>query len=299
MRIGMIGIGDIAQKAYLPVMTMKKDVDIVLCSRNEGNLISLKRMYKGIEYITDMKELINRGIDAALVHAATSAHYKICKELLEHGVHVYVDKPVSYHIKEVRELYQLARDKDLILRVGFNRREAPMVKALKKLQKPSNIIYQKNRVNLPANPREYIYDDFIHVVDSVRYLLGEDVLDYRVNYKIEEGLLYSVTLTLVSQHGIAIGIMNRESGKTEEKIEYICSGEKRMIEDLNNLTIYRDGNEIREKHGDWESVLYRRGFNQITDKFIKDVNDIGKFIEMDEDSLKTHELCEKIVTSIR
>ncbi len=299
MRIGMIGIGDIAQKAYLPVMTMKKDVDIVLCSRNEGNLISLKRMYKGIEYITDMKELINRGIDAALVHAATSAHYKICKELLEHGVHVYVDKPVSYHIKEVRELYQLARDKDLILRVGFNRREAPMVKALKKLQKPSNIIYQKNRVNLPANPREYIYDDFIHVVDSVRYLLGDDVLDYRVNYKIEEGLLYSVTLTLVSQHGIAIGIMNRESGKTEEKIEYICSGEKRMIEDLNNLTIYRDGNEIREKHGDWESVLYRRGFNQITDKFIKDVNEIGKFIEMDEDSLKTHELCEKIVTSIR
>lgn len=299
MKIGMIGIGDIAQKAYLPVMTTKKDVDIVLCSRNEANLISLKKMYKGIEYVMDVKELINSGIKAALVHAATSAHYMVCKELLEHGIHVYVDKPVSYHIKEVRELYQLAKDKDLIFRVGFNRREAPMVKALKKLEKPSNIIYQKNRVNLPAEPREYIYDDFIHVVDSVRYLLGEDVLDYRVNYKMEEGLLYSVTLTLVGQHGIGIGMMNRESGKTEEKIEYICSGEKRTIEDLNNLTIYREGTEIKEKYGDWESVLYRRGFSQITDKFIKDVNEIGRFMEVDEDSLKTHELCEKIVASIR
>jgi virulence factor len=298
MKIGMIGIGDIAQKAYLPVMTKKKDVDIILCSRNETLLKELTRSYRGLQYVTNIKELIDAQVDAVFVHAATTAHYDICKELLENGIHVYVDKPVSYHIEETRQLFQLAKEKNKILRVGFNRREAPLVKNLKELDKPDIVICQKNRVNQPSEIRTFILDDFIHVVDTIRYLLEDKVVSYHVKGIIKDKLLYSVTLQLIGQQGTAIGIMNRESGKTEERLEYICAGEKRILEDLNSLTIYKNGVETRQKFGDWEPVLNRRGFEQITDCFLKDIGDKNAYMEQDEFSLETHELCEEIILKL-
>jgi virulence factor len=297
MKIGLIGIGDIAQKAYLPVITKKKGIEIILCSRNEALLKEISSSYR-IPYVTDCRELINSGIEAAFVHAATEAHYTICKQLLESGIHVYVDKPISYHLQETIELYRLAKEKNCILRVGFNRRLAPLVNQLKELEKPDIIICQKNRVNLPSDIRTYIFDDFIHVVDTLRFLLGEEVQSYNVKGVVEHDLLYCVTLQLIGERGTAIGIMNRESGKNEERIEYICPGEKRIIEDLNILTIYKNQEEIRRKFGDWEPVLYRRGFEQIVEMFLRNVVSGNGYMEQDEDSIKTHELCEAIVTQL-
>ena len=298
MKIGIIGIGDIAQKAYLPVMTKKKGIDIILCSRNENQLMEAAGTYHGLEYVTNIKKLITAGIDAAFVHAATEAHYNICRELLESGIHVYVDKPVSYHISEARELFKLAKGKNRILRVGFNRREAPLIRGLKELEEPDVVICQKNRHKLPADIRTFIYDDFIHVVDTIRYLSGDSLNGYQVTGKVDNGLLYSVVLQLIGCKSTAIGIMNRDSGKTEERLEFICPGEKRIIEDLNNLTIYKDGKEIRQKFGDWEPVLYRRGFEQVTERFLNDIREVAGYMEQDEDSLETHELCEKIVKQL-
>lgn len=34
MRIGIIGIGDICKKAYLPVLTAMANIELVLCTRN-------------------------------------------------------------------------------------------------------------------------------------------------------------------------------------------------------------------------------------------------------------------------
>jgi virulence factor len=136
------------------------------------------------------------------------------------------------------------------------------------------------------------------VVDTLRFLFEDDIISYQVKGTVKDNLLYSVTLQLIGKRGIAIGIMHRDSGRNEERLEFICPGEKRIIEDLNNLTIYKEGKEIRHKFDDWESVLYRRGFVQITDRFLKDVKEANAFINQDEDSLVTHEICEAIVLQL-
>jgi virulence factor len=87
-------------------------------------------------------------------------------------------------------------------------------------------------------------------------------------------------------------------GRNEERLEYLCPGEKRIIEDLNTLTIYKGGIETRRKFGDWEPVLYRRGFHRVIEQFISDVKAGNGYMDRDEDSLKTHELCEMIVRKL-
>ena len=45
--------------------------------------------------------------------------------LLNNNIHVFVDKPITYHFDSTERLLALAREKGLILEVGFNRRYAP------------------------------------------------------------------------------------------------------------------------------------------------------------------------------
>ncbi len=45
MKIGLIGLGVIAQKAYLPVMSTKEGIELILCTRNKETLNKLSSMY--------------------------------------------------------------------------------------------------------------------------------------------------------------------------------------------------------------------------------------------------------------
>jgi len=85
MKIGIIGLGDIAIKAYLPVITTK-DVELVLCSRSETVVTNTANKYRIKEYCYDYRELINYSVDAVFIHTATSSHYEIAKFFLEHKV---------------------------------------------------------------------------------------------------------------------------------------------------------------------------------------------------------------------
>lgn len=38
MKVAMIGLGDIAQKAYLPVLAQWPDIELVLCTRNPKSI---------------------------------------------------------------------------------------------------------------------------------------------------------------------------------------------------------------------------------------------------------------------
>ncbi|END2486654.1 TPA: hypothetical protein ACGUPI_005154 [Vibrio vulnificus] len=46
MKIAMIGLGDIAQKAYLPVITQMADIELVLCTRDGALLEQLAKQYR-------------------------------------------------------------------------------------------------------------------------------------------------------------------------------------------------------------------------------------------------------------
>lgn len=92
MKVGIIGIGGICRKAYLPVITSRYDIDIILCSRNKDVLLDMSRKYRIKEFTTCVEELIKMGIDCAFVHSSTESHYEICEKLLKSGIHVYVEE---------------------------------------------------------------------------------------------------------------------------------------------------------------------------------------------------------------
>jgi virulence factor len=295
VKIGLIGLGDIAKKAYLPVLSEKDGIELVLCTRNEKTLHRLSDKYRIENCVQTVDELIDANIDAAIVSTATEAHFEITENLLENGVHVYIDKPISLNLRETERIVQLARDSGRIAMVGFNRRFIPKVKELKSHGKPSFILMQKNRYASPEEPRRFIVEDFIHVVDTLRFLMDSEVKDVKVQSLKKGDFLHHLIIQLIADDCTAVGIMNRDGGVTEEIIEYASDHHKYVVNNLVETTHYHNKKKCISSFGDWEPTLFKRGFYDLIDHFLDCVE---KGLEPDpsiEDSLITHEICEQIV----
>ena len=298
MKIGIIGLGDIAKKAYLPVLSDKEGIELVLCTRNQDTLNSLSKKYRIQEKVQSVEELIMRGIDAAIVSTATEAHFEIAETLLRNGIHTYIDKPISMNIHETKTIVKLAKENGKIAMVGFNRRFIPKVKELKEKGKANLIIMQKNRFSAPDFVRRFVVEDFIHVVDTLRFLMDTEVKDVKVDYLKNGEMLEHLVITLIGEGCTVIGIMNRNSGVTEEIIEYMTGNDKYVVNSLVETTHYHNKEINISKFGDWEPTLYKRGFYQLIDHFIDCVQNNNTPEPSIDDSLITHEICEKIVKYI-
>src|SRR6266545_1744815 len=122
LRVALVGIGDIARKAYLPVLALRADVEVHLCTRSSATLAEMGDAYRIPHRYRDLDALLRAGVDAAFVHAATAAHPHLVERLLTAGAHVYVDKPLADTYSAAERLGEIARQRGRTLFVGFNRR---------------------------------------------------------------------------------------------------------------------------------------------------------------------------------
>ncbi len=293
MKVGVIGLGDIAQKAYLPVLTTRPGVQVHLQTRTHATLERLGAVHhvpEGRRHAS-LGALIAQGLDAAFVHAPTGVHPEIVGRLLEAGVPTYVDKPLAYELADSRRLVELAEERGSSLFVGFNRRYAPGYAQCADLPRDL-IIMQKNRVGLPEDPRTLVLDDFIHVVDTLRFLLPGDADHIDVRAVVREGLMSHVVLQMSGEGFTALGIMNRLSGSTEEVLEVSGQDSKRQVVNLAEVIDHKGQPTVRRR-GDWVPVARQRGIEQAVDTFLEAVEG-GKVLSA-RDALLTHELCERVV----
>ncbi|GAA3814786.1 Gfo/Idh/MocA family protein [Streptomyces phyllanthi] len=296
MKVGCIGLGDIAQKAYLPVLGTRPGIELHLQTRTPATLARVADSLHLPEARrhTDLDALLAQGLDAAFVHAPTTAHPEIVARLLEAGVPTYVDKPLAYDLADSERLVRLAEERNVGLAVGFNRRYAPGYAQC--ADHPRELILmQKNRIGLPEVPRTMILDDFIHVVDTLRFLAPGPVDDVTVRARAADGLLHHVVLQLSGDGFTALGVMNRLSGSAEEILEVSGQDTKRQVVNLAEVVDHKGQPTIRRR-GDWVPVARQRGIEQAVLAFLDAVR-AGKVLSA-RDALETHELCERVVRAV-
>ncbi|MER8060614.1 Gfo/Idh/MocA family oxidoreductase [Streptomyces sp. SID8366] len=297
MKVGCIGLGDIARKAYLPVLSALPGVDLHLHTRTPA---TLARVADGLHLPAGQRHdsldsLLAAGLDAAFVHAPTAAHPDIVTRLLTAGVPTYVDKPLAFELADSERLVELAEERGVSLFVGFNRRYAPGYAQC--LEHPRELILlQKNRVGLPEEPRSMILDDFVHVVDTLRFLAPGPVDDVTVRGRVRDGLLHHVVLQLAGDGFTALGVMNRLSGSAEEILEVSGQDTKRQVLNLAEVIDHK-GQPTLRRRGDWVPVARQRGIEQAVHTFVDAVR-AGQRLSA-RDALATHELCERVVRAVQ
>ena len=290
LRIAMIGLGDIARKAYLPVLGPRADIALSFVTRDASALARLGAAWRVDRLHATLDTALAEGLDGAFVHAATAAHPALVRRLLEAGVPTLVDKPIADTAAESQALVDLAETRGVSLMVGFNRRHAPVYRDAAALNAPL-VVMQKNRAGPLDDVRRAVFDDYIHVVDTLRFLApGADQVG--VNGRASDGRLEHVVLSLSGGGRHAVGIMNRASGADEETLEVSGGGIKRRIIDLEQV-VDQGPTQALTRRGNWTSVGRQRGFEAMCEAFLGALRDGRRLSALD--ALETHRLCETVV----
>jgi virulence factor len=120
-----------------------------------------------------------------------------------------------------------------------------------------------------------------------------------ISGKKRDGLLYHVSIQLTSKEGnTAIGIMNRDSGTTEEILEVFASAEKMVVYNVSDVVVCRDKNETKTGNNDWQPTLNKRGFEQVISDFLNAVPSGNTSIVSTSNVLASHKLCEDMVLKL-
>ena len=130
----------------------------------------------GAEAVSDYRSIIGR-VDAASVAVPTPLHYDIARELIEAGIHLLVEKPLTDSEQTGRTLAQLAESRKTVLQVGHIERFSSGYRTLAKLI-AEPLYFESYRI-APWKSRgvevDVILDLMIHDIDMIIGLVGSPV----------------------------------------------------------------------------------------------------------------------------
>lgn len=114
MNFAIIGLGYWG-KNYFRILNSNDNINLSAVVDSNQNI----NLDEGTKHFPDLEDLLNSeiNIDAAIIATPTNTHYEITKKLLNNGIHVLVEKPLSTKADEASELINLADEKNLVLLV--------------------------------------------------------------------------------------------------------------------------------------------------------------------------------------
>lgn len=300
-RVAIVGLGNIASKVYLPLLCSHPAVEVAgLASRRSTTVESYGAQYRVPNRFTDFSKLLELKPGIVFVSSPTETHFEVVMECLKAGTNVYVDKPLSYDLAEAEEMTALAEEQGLLLAVGFNRRFAPLYREARAWMSEGGgfelATTHKNRTTSSRAPvRETVYDDLIHLVDTLVWLGGPAELGYYTQRIDDTAQLTTASGMLFLQEAVAQFWMQRTSGGSGESLELHGGGRSTSITGLERGVFVAEGTEYTRQPGSWDSVAYKRGFVWMIDHVLKSLVDPGACEIGAKVVLPTHQLCEQLL----
>lgn len=306
MRIAIIGLGEIARKAYLPILTGKPELDIVLSSHTETSLRQVQAQTRIPRGTTDLEEVIRSKPQAAFVLTPKETHFEIVRRLLEANIDVFVEKPATMHTDETEQLAELADHRGHVLMVGFNRRFAPLhVKAHELLanQTISVGLFQKHRSStFVTSLSEQFLEDTIHQIDLLRFYCGEGEPISTVQQVQDGNLQGAVSTIALTNGGIAVIATTLQAGGWNETYTLHGSSQSIFIDAFDRLRLITslDEKTWQEPYASsWKTTLESRGFNGEIDHFLECVQKRCEPLTSAWDSVKTQLLLKQMVNKAK
>jgi predicted dehydrogenase len=133
LRLAILGCGAITEHLHLPVAVLYDQFKVVALV--DASLPRAQRLADryGVPTVTDDYRHILGSVDAAIVALPNYLHAPVTLELLRHGVHVLVEKPMALRADDCEAMVKAADEAGVVLAVGLVRRyyeSSQLVKSL-------------------------------------------------------------------------------------------------------------------------------------------------------------------------
>src|SRR6266404_5799438 len=167
---------------------------------------------------TDWRTLVGK-VDAVSLAVPTESHCEIACGLLEGGVHVLVEKPISRTLEEADRMIAASKKGRTVLQVGHAERFNPALVALRPhVRNPVYFeIHRVGQFTARSLDIDVVLDLMIHDLDIVQWLVGEEV-------------------EVTSLHAVGIPILTNRVDAANARLEFATGA-------VANITASRVGTE--------------------------------------------------------
>ena len=260
LKVGFIGCGRHATKVLYPSLHYAPihlecvcDLDEKLAQRN-ANWFGASRYY------TDYQKMLTEiDLDAVIIVTGPKTHPILAAEALELKLDVFIEKPPGLHLNDANKLAQACKESRKSVTVGLNKRWALAYQKIKTLlasmdNEHLSHIQATFRVGA-KNCTGYtlLLDAGIHILDLVRFLVGEVESVKFEKWHTEHGAAYAIALLF--ERGTIGNVHISDQGAWEYNNDF--------IEITNAGHVIRSDNLIRvlHMHPDGKSEIWEPGFS--------------------------------------
>jgi len=177
-RIGVVGTGGWGKNHVRVLDELQCLAAVCDMSAERANLYSEKFRVPGYTSVETM--LRKEKLDGATICTPASTHLSVASQVLDSGVHAFVEKPMTTSVKDGELLMEKARSAGRSVTVGFIERFNPPITALKqtisegKLGEPILLeFHRENRRGDNISDVGIVKDASVHDIDTACWLFGE------------------------------------------------------------------------------------------------------------------------------
>lgn len=296
LRVGVVGLGGIAQKAWLPVLGAADGWTLQAAwSPGKEKALRICETWR-IPYADSLEQLAAQ-CDAVFVHTSTASHFEVVSRLLNAGVHVCVDKPLADKLSEAESLVELAARRGLTLMVGFNRRFAPLYRELKAhLDDAASLRMDKHRSDSVGHDLRFtLLDDYLHVVDTALWLAdGKARLSGGLLQTTAQGEMLYAEHRFSSPQLEVTTSMHRRAGSQREWVQAVTDGGLYEVRDMREWQEESGQGVVQRPVPGWQTTLEQRGFVGCARHFIECVQNQTVPETAGEQALLAQRIVEKL-----
>jgi predicted dehydrogenase len=269
LNIALIGYGywgpNIARNLFHSKLTNL----VSICDLKPDRLEMAKAKYLNqCLYTMDYKEYLNNPeIDAVAIAVETESHFKIAKEFILAGKHIFLEKPITPSVKEAIELTELAKKNQVTIHVDHIMIYHPAIKKVMNLietgQLGDIIYFDFARLNLGKikNDVSAMWDLAVHDLAIIDYLTHGAVPE-EISIMGEKfwSIQESLTFLNLKYKGFLAHIKSSWISPVKER-RIIIAGTKQMVvfDDMKNtdkMIIYDKGFDTDNSYKDIEYTSY-------------------------------------------
>jgi predicted dehydrogenase len=178
LRTAVIGVGHLGRqhaRIHSNLASEGRSEFVSVCDLSESTAAAIATE-RGVNWTTDWQTLVGK-VDAVSLSVPTEVHCEIGCALLEQGIHVLVEKPISRTLEEADRMIDAAKRGGAVLQVGHLERFNPALVALQP-QVKNPVYFEIHRVGeftARSLDIDVVLDLMIHDLDIVQWLVGEDI----------------------------------------------------------------------------------------------------------------------------
>lgn len=259
-RLAFIGVGKMGL-SHLAIAGAHPDVTIVGVADPSTFIMNALKQYTGFSVYSDYKEMLKETKpDAVVVAVPTKYHDPIVEDLVDRGLHVFVEKPFTLNRDRGYELVKAVKEKKLVNQVGYHNKFIGTFFEAKKIIESGAlgriyhfagdingpVIVKKKEATWRSHPGEgggCLMDYAAHMIDLINYEIGliDKVLSADFITVFSEQVEDAVFAHVITENGIHGSINANWSDETFRKMSTVLTingSLGKLIVDTTELKVY-------------------------------------------------------------